>query len=940
MAGMKQRPRGPYGPLQWWFVDDPTQPPRPAPGRVPGSYQHAQYTANRQRMAELGWRVGTIFTATSWEELWDVENHHDRLRELSLERFLIEQDDGWVLQKARKVRGRMQAEIEERYGQAHLLRLLSQKNWLSLSTNYLLARECVRIIPHHCGLGDQTRNIRWMSSALAEEVPSYFELRLRIHASPEQKEVEDTRSWIASHRAVLTSNQLDLAQRLLSELEQLIAPSGHRVRLQQYQARLAAIKRIPKLETLLLDLEVMETSEQIQRYASAMALCRDHAVTFGQGEQNVVLVSLSLELEYAFRLAAFKQLRCKELNRRQLLALAYSIVLGGYGAGLLSTGELQSIRGSIDDVLNPSQVTAKSYTATVRSLERVAAWAMDSIRHAFAGPLLRYTALEPKAGRFVEEVLRSSVLLPLADVCNRLSHDSDQINSIHHSILGRSVGGLLGLYPGTANGKLCIISTEKCVSTVLEKDAIVVLPEHIPMLPPVAGMITIGSGSFLSHLHLLALNLGIPSAALPSCLLHHLNSLDGEQVELHISAAGEVVLKRAKQRSDEESCITIGASSRASHAQAMRRKAQELDFSIKQPISLSALSSIQTAQVQRAFGAKTANAAILTHIQPGSVPQAIGLPFGMFCEEIPLTMDAMVRNIQTFEDQQEGVLYQSNKHLNAKEFETVIHEHIAYNLQSSSFYKVLMKLLKKEFGLPGSYGLFVRSDASNEDSSEFNGAGLNLTLPNVVGLKGLWDAIARVWASPFSQRARAWQSHAFEVPELVSPSVLLMRTVPVEKSGVLISKDFLTGSKGCMVATAWGVGGVVDGEAAEMLILGQDSSTLLSEAHAPYCRRIEANGGLRWEPAPSGAVLTGDEQEQLRGCLENLSSKLPEELRSAEALDIEFGFHQGKLVLFQMRPLETKCEASTAYGFERMRSTHVSQKAPINLSISPISQNE
>ena len=101
------------------YVDDPMQPP----SRLQSSYEHAEYTPQRQRLAELGWHVGTIFTAAPWEELWDAENHHDRLRELPLERFLTEQEDGWVLQKARCVRGRMQAEIEERYGQMHLVRL-------------------------------------------------------------------------------------------------------------------------------------------------------------------------------------------------------------------------------------------------------------------------------------------------------------------------------------------------------------------------------------------------------------------------------------------------------------------------------------------------------------------------------------------------------------------------------------------------------------------------------------------------------------------------------------------------------------------------------------------------------------------------------------------------------------------------------------------------
>ena len=54
----------------------------------------------------------------------------------------------------------------------------------------------------------------------------------------------------------------------------------------------------------------------------------------------------------------------------------------------------------------------------------------------------------------------------------------------------------------------------------------------------------------------------------------------------------------------------------------------------------------------------------------------------------------------------------------------------------------------------------MRSDTNVEDLAGFTGAGLNLTLPNVVGFDNLVRAISQVWASPFTARAFAWrQSH-------------------------------------------------------------------------------------------------------------------------------------------------------------------------------------
>ncbi len=57
-------------------------------------------------------------------------------------------------------------------------------------------------------------------------------------------------------------------------------------------------------------------------------------------------------------------------------------------------------------------------------------------------------------------------------------------------------------------------------------------------------------------------------------------------------------------------------------------------------------------------------------------------------------------------------------------------------------------------------GVFIRSDTNVEDLPGFTGAGLNLTLFNIVGFDNIVKGIPEVWASPYTARAWAWrQSH-------------------------------------------------------------------------------------------------------------------------------------------------------------------------------------
>jgi hypothetical protein len=222
--------------------------------------------------------------------------------------------------------------------------------------------------------------------------------------------------------------------------------------------------------------------------------------------------------------------------------------------------------------------------------------------------------------------------------------------------------------------------------------------------------------------------------------------------------------------------------------------------------------------------------------------------------------------------------------------------------------------MAEQFGPPGSYGVFVQSDTNVEDLPAFTGAGLNLTVPNVVGLAEQFKAVARVWASPFEPRAMAWRRRVLINPEEVYPSVLLMKSVNSDKSGVLVTKDLTGAGEGITVATAWGVGGAVDGEAAETIVLRPDGSvTLTGDAKAPYRRRLKTEGGVEWLPASSGTILTDAEQAALRILAADARERLtPESGAGGQPLawDMEFGFAEGKLVLFQVRPLRERGRAS------------------------------
>ncbi|MFZ1957211.1 MAG: PEP/pyruvate-binding domain-containing protein, partial [Desulfobacterales bacterium] len=238
-------------------------------------------------------------------------------------------------------------------------------------------------------------------------------------------------------------------------------------------------------------------------------------------------------------------------------------------------------------------------------------------------------------------------------------------------------------------------------------------------------------------------------------------------------------------------------------------------------------------------------------------------------------------------------------------------------------------------------GVFVRSDTNVEDLPGFTGAGLNLTLPNVVGFENLLDAINQVWASPFTARAFAWRQSHMESPEHVYTSILLLQSVASDKSGVLVTQDLDTGDREVIsVAINEGVGGAVDGQAAESLRVDtrNGSVRVMATATAPWRRRPASGGEIEKLPASgTDTVLQPAEIKRLIVfARDELPQKFPpitDDAGRPAAADVEFGFVDGQLRLFQIRPfLESSSTQGNSYLMEMDRSLGVSLDRNVDLT--------
>ncbi|PNW26602.1 hypothetical protein BKP44_16490 [Formosa algae] len=219
----------------------------------------------------------------------------------------------------------------------------------------------------------------------------------------------------------------------------------------------------------------------------------------------------------------------------------------------------------------------------------------------------------------------------------------------------------------------------------------------------------------------------------------------------------------------------------------------------------------------------------------------------------------------------------------------------------------------------GEIPVFLRSDTNMEDLKEFTGAGLNLTLFNVVDKEKIFNGIKDVWASPYTERSFKWRQKYLLNPENVFPSILVIPSVDVDYSGVLITKGLTSGDdKDLTIAFSRGAGGAVDGQSAETYLLKDAGGyQLLAPSRERFYNSLPITGGTLKNTATfETPILNTQNIKDIKQLAKEIRQTMPKETNEAYdgAYDVELGFKDNQLWLFQIRPfVENKKALSSSY---------------------------
>ncbi len=892
---MKQRARGPFLRLRWFCEDGAVLPPEPfACEPHGGGVQHGELTTQAREIREAGYYIANVLAGGKGATMGVEIGQRDELIGTLLEQYLIHRDDGWIYRRARTYRGAIQGENESAAARALLYRLAQLPSLPN--QDFLLLREAYRLLPGRLDSPAASR-VRELSATLAERDPGFASLRAKIHGQPDAQDARRVRDYAATHPGALSDDYEEMAAAIdalfrkpdigqaLQRLRRLLRSPSLRAQVDEGWRKLQAETRVDR------------------RMILAGGLLAQLRLGFSQESDSntrleILAAGLVLEQE-VFRTARQLPAYAGRASRLQQVTWLGGLVDASYGTGLISARQWQALKKQLK-VLQERSVPLQDYYQGLKYLARAPAWASHWLGFHFARGVEKLSALEPKVAGFVPDRLRGSALLVYSQILDGLADDAHKAAGVQRRLFGERVGASLRpLNAGLARGRLY---TRPPANGRYDPKGIYLLSETTPELKPVAGILTQGEGNALSHVQLLASNLGVPNVVVAERLLPRLKRFEGQQIVMAVSPGGSVEI--AEDSPEWDARLQRGGDTGAGRISPDESK---LDLDA---LAFVPLSKIRARDSGRIAGPKAANLGELKHVFPDAVTDGLVVPFGRFRAYLDMPGPTgeplytwMKRRYARLEGLSGRARQQATSRLLAE-----IRRQILRGDPGPDFREELRRALAQVFGPGEGYAVFVRSDTNVEDLPGFTGAGLNLTLPNVRGFESLVEAIKQVWASPFTERAFAWRQQRMDRPELVFPSVLLLRSVGVDKSGVMLTMDPETGREDVLsIAVNHGIGGAVQGQQAEELRIDRQTGEvrILNDATSPAMRVLSASGGLVQRAVPAdGDVLEAAEIRQLVAIADAVDKRLPQYDADGRkgAADIEFGFQQGRRVLFQIRP--------------------------------------
>ena len=909
--------RGPYYRIKWFCKDGSIRDSKdPCPDSIGGGIQHASFKQSALDLRKSNHLFfGEILASLKTTDFLDATHNFSRLKQYQIGQYLASLDNGWVLKKGQYYRGAIQSEDEEAWGKEFYETVLKDDSFLN--SNYYLIRQSLKDIPHN-GDSNIAQLMRSESKILAEEIPDFMDIRIKIHGNPQKTDIYLVQNYIKKNASKISIKEKKLFDKLLNTMNEFYAPLNYKTISKELSKVNDDNEVLKNLKAFINEDKTSFSAKDIViKITDNLDFLRYNIALFKDSKDRLILLDLTNQLE---KILLIESQNWNTDTLEETILKTQTLTCASYATGLVEAWEFDVVKPVFSSALNKEKTTLGELNSLVTNARRIVEWSTSLVKANYQEDVNEYAAFESLAYGFIDDRIRNSITLNLGETVSKLNNFAAKISEVNNNVMSiTNQGAIRGLNPGYAFGKLVVVNGNPDKVEV-NTNNIYIFQKPPADLKPVAGIMTVSEGNLVSHVQLLARNLGIPNAALSNENLKSLEKYTDKNVFYAVSNKGNVILKLENEMTAEEKKL-FDKKERTKNMIEVPTDKLKLDVS-----KIINMRDVKATDSGILCGPKAANLGELKNLFPNKVVEGIIIPFGIFKshmnKEMPnknksyweflnatFTKAKELKSNNTSDEAVEKFLINSLSELHAAILNINLDESFTDDLKDN---------FKNVFGDKlGNVPVFLRSDTNMEDLKEFTGAGLNLTLFNILKEEKIIQGIKQVWASAYTERSFKWRQQYLLNPENVYPSILIIPSVDVDYSGVMITKGINEGSENDLtVAFSRGAGGAVDGQSAETRLITAESSYLLSPARQPDYIRLPTTGSTKkYYTTFNQPILNTSNVNDIRELASEIRNKIGNKsTEESHAYDVEFGFKDNKLWLFQIRPfVENKQAKSSDY---------------------------
>ena len=222
--------------------------------------------------------------------------------------------------------------------------------------------------------------------------------------------------------------------------------------------------------------------------------------------------------------------------------------------------------------------------------------------------------------------------------------------------------------------------------------------------------------------------------------------------------------------------------------------------------------------------------------------------------------------------------------------------------------------------LPGDPFVAVRSSAIGEDATGESFAGIHESYLYVRGRDAIYDALRRVWASAFAERAVSYRKSRSLPLDGVAMAVVVQEMIDAEVSGVVFTAEPTTGdTRRIVISSLYGLGeGLVSGGLdADLFTVDKQTQTIepvVADKSERFAFDRAKQAGVTREPVPADSREKASLNDTQIRLVSDTARRIEEAYGAPQ--DIEFAIDRGGgLAILQTRPITTIEEYGPAAGY-------------------------